>query len=274
MVIRDELKYLPYHLIWVNAWLSIVLGILSLLAVLVSMVSLARLGFPPIWLAGYLLIPAILLVDGFLLRWLRYRTTIVPAYFSGTRALMLIAATAYIYRHAGDLGSSSVQPVLLIAWAIFVLVTMGFLYKVARSLLALIVLVVFSIGAIAVNCYILTMHTRVVSNETTKQQDDDQTTYDFQLMRQDIRHLISQNGGSFPEGDAREIAEQGAYGKEFSISERADKYTYIPLPAQRQFKLCATFNTDTMGDYPGTTEGSDNEGFHHSGYQCFTYRVR
>lgn len=106
------------------------------------------------------------------------------------------------------------------------------------------------------------------SNSPTVKDDD--VSYDFQLMRQDISFMMHGNGIP-PSGSAKDLASQGEYGKQFHIAKRADAYTYTPLPEQHSFKLCARFATDTMGDYPGTADGSDNENFHHAGYQCFTY---
>jgi len=101
---------------------------------------------------------------------------------------------------------------------------------------------------------------------------DKQISYDFQLMKQDIWELKDQKG-SLPSGSAKQIAGIGRYGKQYHIAKRAGKYMYIPLPEQRLFKLCAIFATDTMGNYPATADGSENEGFHHAGYQCITYNA-
>lgn len=97
---------------------------------------------------------------------------------------------------------------------------------------------------------------------------DEQISYDFHLMKQDIQSYARENDDVLPSGDAMKIAEIGEYGQEFEIAKRAGAYTYIPLQVQRQFQLCATFETDNMADYPG---GELDESYHHAGYQCFTY---
>ena len=65
-------------------------------------------------------------------------------------------------------------------------------------------------------------------------------------MKQEILRLTGKNGGVLPSGSAKQIAEMSVYDKEFHITERADAYTYIPLQEQQMFKLCATFQTNTM----------------------------
>ena len=256
-----------YKVITINSILSLILGIVSLIVVLIAMIGVAFAGFPPLWLSILLLLPTALFLDWFILRRIKQRPTLAFTYYFVTRSTLLVVITTYVYKGAGDY----ISPILLTLWAIFVLVSSYFLFTQNRSYIKLGIVGCFATGAIVASGVILASLSGLIDTHLSSKRIDEQTSYDFQLMNQDVR---SDYTGSLPKGTAKSISENGQISKSGNVSLRADKYTYTLLPDQKSFKLCANFHTDTMGNYvsqyPG---GSDNEHYHHSGYQCIHYSL-
>ncbi len=272
-------KSLGYKLLSFNAVLSWAVVILGLVGLgLASFAVVGLVGIPSVqkWLLpflAYLAISFLLLVDGVILKRVRSAPSAAFTYFAGTRFVLALVIAAYGYLQAGNFNSAYLFPVLVVAWALFVLATAYSLFKDNRVVLKLAMVLLACVCAIAVSGYVVAVISGYVGAASGKRTDA-QTSYDFQLLRQDIQSDALQNNGMLPAADSlKSIAQAGFYSQSAHVALRVAKYTYIPLQNQGKFELCATFYTDTMGNYQPQLSGglSDDESFHHAGYQCIIY---
>lgn len=261
--------------IFFNVAISCLLGATGMVLVVYTEISLSSLGYPGF---AFLLmpIPVLIFSDGIILFAIRKSSKTLFNYYIATRLLLMAILTFIAYRDVSDGVGLDTDYFPLIAIACTTLFTITtFLLRPYNTLQIRMrnAFLLVSMIIMAVNIFFATIGVGIVKNGWSAKKKDAQISYDFHLMSQDINRISSYGDKALPYGTAKELAQQGEYGKEFHIGDRADAYTYKILD-DGSFELCATFETDTTTDplYQNRSYiREDDENYHRAGYQCIHY---
>jgi hypothetical protein len=100
---------------------------------------------------------------------------------------------------------------------------------------------------------------------------DNQIAHDVQLLAQDIESFAFEKQ-RFPNDLQEAIALPLSYGADEHVDDRLDWYHYEANGKTGDYKLCATFATDTRGS-SNAAEGFTKAEAHDKGYQCFDFKI-